>query len=236
MKRCLPLVFVLLLLLFGCGKEIEKPQAGSLPANIRLTELTGERDFGGFTAGAPGEGAEEVRELVETALEAYPAGLLAQLGPVEVLLAGELTGDGQFSRGGYAGFAQRADDGWRVVLDAARCTAGTVHHELGHILDGILTAAGKLPPEDWLALCPPEFQYGAGDWESCGDFFVDAYAMTDMKEDRATVFEAAVLGGEGAFDGKSPLWLKLHTFSEAIRDHFDTTGWPPRTIWELALT
>lgn len=235
MKRCLPLVLAVLMLLFGCGKEPEKEVSAVLPENIQIELLTEQTGFGGFRAGAPGEGAAAARALVESAWSGYPRGMLTQLGEVRVLLCGGLTGEGPFARGGYAGFTQRTEDGWRVVLDVDACTAGTVHHEMGHILDGILTEAGKLPREDWMALCPPDFVYGAGDWEAYPDYFVDAYAMTDLKEDRATVFEAAVQGGEGVFYGKSPLWLKLHTFAQAIRDHFDTRDWPAVTIWELAL-
>lgn len=235
MKRWLALVLAVLMLLCGCGKETEKEESAGLPGNIQVGILMEETDFGGFRAGAPGGGEAAARALVESALAAYPAGLLTQLGQVRVLLVGGLTGEGAFAHGSYAGFTQRLDDGWQVVLDVTVCTAGTVHHEMGHILDGILTAAGKLPEEQWLRFCPSDFRYGSRDWEGFSDFFVDAYAMGDLKEDRATVFEAAVMGGEGVFDGKSPLWLKLSAFSEAIRDHFDTTGWPAVTIWELAL-
>lgn len=229
MKRCLILVLVLVLLA-GCT-----PEEPVLPANIRIRSLGGPENFGGFTAGAPGDAEGAAKTLVESVLGEYPRSLLAQLGPVEVLLAGDLTGGGEFARGSYGGFTQRTDDGWRVVLDAEASNAGTVHHELAHILDGILTAAGRLPEAQWLRLCPSDFSYGSGDWEAYSDFFVDAYAMENIREDRAAVFEAAVLNGAGAFDGKSPLWLKLYTFSEAIRHHFDTEGWPDVAIWELAL-
>lgn len=230
MKRMLALL-LLLPMLWGCGARREE---GNLPENIRITPLSQMREFGGFTADAPEEDGETIRALVEAALGEYPAGLLEQLGPVEILLAGELTGTGTFAGDRYAGFTQRTGTGWRMVLSAA-CHPGTVHHELAHILDGILTAAGGLPEEQWMELNPPGFRYGSGEWSAVSDFFADAYAMTALTEDRAAVFEAAVMGGPGAFEGKAPLWLKLHSFSQAIRDHFDTTGWPDTAIWELAL-
>lgn len=234
MKRLFGLLLILVLL-GGCGEPVPEVTEGPLSVNFQIVSLDDVADFGGFTASAPGQGAEEVRTMVETALSAYPEGLLAQLGEVRILLVGELTGDGPFAGGGYAGFTQRTEGSWRMVLDVSACHPGTVHHELGHILDSILTAAGRLPEAQWLRLNPPGFSYGSGDWEGRGEFFVDTYAMTALSEDRASVFEAAVMGGEGIFDGKSPLWLKLHAFSDAIRAHFDTTGWPQVTIWELAL-
>ena len=227
MKRLLMLLLTLVLL-WGCTAEPEQ-------SAIRIAPLEEVRDFGGFTAQLPGEQEAQARAMVESALAQYPRSLLEQLGPVEILLAGELTGYDRFEGGSYAGFTQRLEDGWRVVISAPAAHPGTVHHELGHILDSVLTAAGRLPEEEWSSRNPPGFRYGTGDWEAYSDFFADAYAMTDLTEDRAAVFEAAVMGGEGVFDGKSPLWLKLYTFSEAIRAHFNTDGWPSTTVWELAL-
>lgn len=234
MKRFFALLSALLMLC-GCASAVPEETEGPLPANIQIAPLEGERSFSGFTVRSPGEGAAEVRAMVEAALGEYPSGLLAQLGSVEILLAEALNGEGQFAGGSYAGFTQQTGDGWRMVLDITACHTGTIHHELAHIIDGILTAAQRLPEADWMELNPPGFQYGTGDWEAYSDFFAEAYSMENILEDRASVFEAAVMGGIGTFDGKSPLWLKLHTFAQAIRAHFDTQGWPAAAIWELAL-
>jgi hypothetical protein len=233
MKRLFALL-LMLLTLWGCGPAVPEEPPGLLPDNIQITFLKESRDFGGFTAAVSGGEAERIRALAESALAEYPHGLLEQLGTVEILLTGNLTGEGQFAGGSYAGFTQKTESGWRMVLSAA-CHSGTVHHELGHILDGILTDAGRLSEAQWQKLNPSGFRYGSGDWEGVSEFFADPYAMTNLTEDRAAVFEAAVMGGQGAFDGKSPLWLKLYTFSEAIRGHFDTDGWPAAAVWELAL-
>ena len=224
MKRYFAAVFLLLLLLAGCGRT----------DGVTVTALAEPREFTGFRASAPTpEAARTARELVEAVLAEYPAGFSDQWGPVEILLVGELTGGDRYAGGHFAGFTQRTDTGWLMVLDAGRCGAGTVHHELAHILDGILTEAGALTEKDWMAFCPGDFSYGqTGDYP---DFFADAYAMTSIREDRARTFEDAVLYGPGAFDGRPALWLKLEYFSRAIRAHFDTTGWPEKTVWELAL-
>lgn len=235
MKRCILGALVLgMFFLCGCKILVKKPAE---PAwnGLTVAVVSEAVDFGDFSAQPPGPEGEEGIALVEGVLSQYPADLLEELGPVEILLVSALTGEDRFGGGHYAGFTQRMQSGWRMVLDVDACNAGTVHHEIAHILDGILTEAGALTEEAWMAYCPSGFSYGQQDWAGYADFFVDAYAMTDMKEDRASVFEAAVLGGEGAFEGKSALWLKLYCFCGAIRDHFDTTGWPPVTIWELAL-
>ena len=59
--------------------------------------------------------------------------------------------------------------------------------------------------------------------------------MQNLKEDRARIFEDAMLSGAGVYADRPALWLKLDSFSRAIRAHFDTTGWPEKTAWEQAL-
>lgn len=224
MKRLAALVLALLLLA-GCASE-----------PISIDVLTQDRDFGAFRASPPAA-ADAVRAeaLVCDALACYPTGFPAQWGQVELLLVGELTGEDRFSGGRFAGFTQRTEGGWLMVLDAGRCDAGTVHHEIAHILDGILTEAGALTVESWTAFCPGSFSYGQGNFDDYPDFFADAYAMENIKEDRARTFEDAMLFGAGVYENRPALWLKLECFCRAIRAHFDTTGWPEKTAWEQAL-
>ena len=228
MKRLVCLVLVLVLA--GCGAAGEETLSTASALTVEC--LTEEQDFGGFTASPIADG-ESAELLVRAVLAQYPTGFVDQWGRVQILLVSDLRGTDRFAGGDYAGFTQRVGDGWRMVLDGDRLTAGTIHHEIAHILDGILTRAGALTEEAWMDLCPGGFVYGrTGDYP---DFFTDAYAMTDIREDRARTFEDAVLCGPGAFDGRPALWLKLEYFSRAIRAHFDTTGWPEKTVWELAL-
>ncbi len=224
MKRLIALVLAMLLLA-GCSSE-----------SLAIEALDKERDFGAFHGSAPTE--SEVNRgfsLVRSALSCYPGGFPEQWGRVNILLVRNLTGEEQFTGGDFAGFTQKTDDGWLMVLDAGRCDTGTVHHEIAHILDGILTEAGALTEEEWLAFCPSAFSYGNGNFDDYPDFFADEYAMENMKEDRARTFEDAILYGAGVYEGKPALWLKLEYFSRAIRTHFDTEGWPEKTAWEQAL-
>ena len=223
-KRLAALVLAILFLT-GCG-------GGSLA----IEALDKDRDFGAFHASAPNVAqANRGWALVEDALACYPEGFVAQWGRVNILLVADLTGEEQFSDGHFAGFTQRMPRGWLMVLDAGRCDAGTVHHEIAHILDGILTQAGALTEADWMSFCPKAFSYGEGNFEDYPDFFADEYAMENMKEDRARTFEDAMLYGAGVYEDKPALWLKLNCFASAIRAHFDTSGWPEKTLWEQSL-
>lgn len=224
MKRLIALMLALLLLA-GC-------HAGSLS----IDSLAEDRDFGAFHGSAPTVAeADRGHALVRDVLEGYPEGFPAQWGRVQILLVRNLTGEDRFSGGCYAGFTQRMGDGWLMVLDAGRCDAGTVHHEIAHILSGILTDAGALTEEDWMDCCPGGFSYGQDDFELYPDFFVDAYAMENIREDQASTFEDAMLCGPGVYENRPALWLKLEYLCRAIRTHFDTAGWPEKTAWEQAL-
>ena len=224
MKRLMVLILTVLLL-GGCAGE-----------SLTIDTLDKDRDFGAFHAAAPSvENANRAYALVQDALGCYPEGFAEQWGRVNILLVSSLTGEEQFAPGQFAGFTQRTEDGWLMVLDAERCDIGTVHHEIAHILDGILTQAGALTEEEWLSFCPSSFSYGDGSWEDYPDFFTDEYAMENIKEDRARTFEDAMLCGAGVYADKPALWLKLNCFSAAIRAHFDTANWPEKPLWEQAM-
>lgn len=224
MKRLIALVLAMLLLA-GCSSE-----------SLAIEALDKDRDFGAFHGSAPTVSeANRGFSLVRSALSCYPGGFPEQWGRVNILLVGDLTGEEQFTGGHFAGFTRKTDDGWLMVLDAGRCDTGTVHHEIAHILDGILTEAGALTEAEWLAFCPKAFSYGEGNFDDYPDFFADEYAMENIKEDRARTFEEAMLYGAGVYEDKPALWLKLEYFSRAIRAHFDTENWPEKTAWEQAL-
>ncbi len=217
-----------LLLLTGCA------------APVTIRDAAEPMTFSHFTADPAGDTAE-VRTLLDAVLAEYPQGFWEQLGDFELLLVRNLRGTGEFANGDYAGFTQKTDGRWLLVLDASTCTAGTVHHEIGHLLDGILTEAGALTEEAWMAYCPSGFQYSRnygeipGDWAEYADFFTDAYATVRIQEDRARIFEAAMMDGADAFADAPALWLKLNLFCEAIRTHFDTSDWQTTPLWERAL-
>lgn len=223
MKRLFAAALALIFLLCGCARPL-----------IPVRPVESPTDFGKFTADAPGDTAD-AEALIAAALERYPESLLQQLGPVEILLVSNLTGEENFAHGHYAGFTQRTTEGWQIILDVDAATAGTVHHELAHILDSLLTEAGALTEEDWLALCPSSFRWGDTNWSDYPDFFCDEYAMTNIREDRARTFEDAMQLGPGVYADSPALWLKLELFSRALREHFGSADWPAKTAWEAAL-
>lgn len=88
---------------------------------------------------------------------------------------------------------------------------------------------------------PAESILNEGDYTYFGStkpkdcYFIDGYAKTNEREDRARIMEYAMTGFFGSELSEYPhLYAKLRYMSDKIRQYFDTTGWStPR--WEDAL-
>lgn len=162
------------------------------------------------------------------------------------------------------GLAMESDGLSAIALDVESypLDAGTVYHEITHIIDNRLTYLGVLDEEVWSSLNPEDAdyfycyvdEYGRsyeefadfsyttysdayynGDYESV--YFYDDYAKTFPTEDRARLMEYLL----GYYDYVDPgyrgshVQKKLAYYFQCIREGFDTTGWPERTIWEQRL-
>jgi hypothetical protein len=66
-------------------------------------------------------------------------------------------------------------------------------------------------------------------------YFITEYALTYPTEDRATLMEAAMSLYTWDFEPGSGTRQKLQYYADCIRDCFDTSGWPERTLWEQVL-
>lgn len=194
-----------------------------------------------------------LKEL-DKALSAYPQGFLQQLTygeqqKIEISFVGELVKN-TISEHGSAAFVSHRE-GKNILI--ANITVGsleqTFYHEIMHLMDYRMeydTATGKnnVYNEDaWKALNPAEFSY-RDSYEIIQDeeylkayqnWFVDDYAKTYAKEDRARIMENAAAGNIEVFKGKPHLIAKLEYLCQYIRNGFDTTGWPEKTVWEETL-
>ena len=83
---------------------------------------------------------------------------------------------------------------YNVFLAHSRFTGSTVHHELWHVMEKIITARQPGAFLIWDALNPEGFQYRndyAAAWaEYDPDYFVSGYSTVNAMEDRATIAEA----------------------------------------------
>ncbi len=198
-------------------------------------------------------------EILEIVLASYPEGFFEQLKygsqrVIEIHLAGDLFSYNKIDQSytTVAGFANSVGFKNHMVVDITAGTHAvtkTFYHEIMHLIDYRMMFDAKIREdavysEDvWCSFNPKGFKYveeynelpdgyyndGYGKW------FIDNYARTNSKEDRARIMEYAMIGDTNAFPAGSGRLNKLEYLCECIRDTFDTTGWPKVTVWEQTL-
>ena len=189
---------------------------------------------------------------LENALSKYPKGFFEQLkyGNIQEirieLIGGLRSKDKTVYSGYYVGFAQENSSYYLIVMDVFVMWESTVYHEFTHVMDARLEWDARLRPEAlfseerWLKLQPEGFSYAETYAQMPEEtlkfvnsgYFVREYSCRSPREDRATMFESAILGAEYYFDVNPYLVDKLAYYNECIRDCFDTEGWPEVTVWE----
>ena len=198
-------------------------------------------------------------ETLDQILSIYPANFFEQLcygelKGVRIYLAGTINGSQQDTISDPSGFVNTINEHTVMVLDTDYSWDWnyTVNHELSHMIDRRLDFYHTCNPgstyseETWNSYNPDNFTY-LNSYDSYEDnrayisdrtYFIDSYGTTYATEDRAEIFGTAVsdyLDGftdDSVFSGDSPISYKLQYYSSAIRDGFDTTGWPDQLPWE----
>lgn len=118
-------------------------------------------------------------------------------------------------------------------------------HEMCHIIDSRVLTYCKAY-DDWGKLNPDGFRYTydyavslAGDFDRwlSGDSraFIDLYATTYPKEDRARIMEYAVEAGNGDYFSPETMQKKLRTLCLGIREAFGLKGTSEALVWEQYL-
>ena len=94
----------------------------------------------------------------------------------------------------------------------------------------------------WNNLNPEGFSYDSNyhrvdsQWLRRGqEYFIDAYAMSYPKEDRARLFEYAMTSGHEELFRSPHLQSKLKQMCTGIREAFDLEYWPEPLLWEQYL-
>lgn len=109
-----------------------------------------------------------------------------------------------------------------------------LHHELFHIIDSrVLSTCDAY--DRWNDLNPPDFQYDARNYHRAGAdklsllsgenrCFVDLYAMSSAKEDRARIMEYAMVPHQEALFSGPAMQRKLRQLCTGIREAFSLTA------------
>ena len=204
----------------------------------------------------------EALQKIEEILGMYPEGFFEQLKSAGIrnlafYLAGNLKGKYASSLEYADAFA--GDNGYErsIVLDIRSWNLhDNLIHEISHWIDDYIerkelllgtdsfeTEYAKLNPEGFEYLCSyvsgeavRKYIYYFDEPERREEFyFIDDYAQTYPTEDRARCFEY-LMSDKGADYYQCPhIYQKMEYIAKSIRQYFDTTGWPEKTTWELAL-
>lgn len=133
-----------------------------------------------------------------------------------------------------------------IALAVGESAQQTFYHELYHVMETqILNKSTAL--DQWDKLNPAGFSYDydytANEVREVGSWldadirsFVDQYAMSYPKEDRARLFEYAMISGSQDLFAASPLQYKLKTLCTGIREAYGLKDYPQDLPWEQYLT
>lgn len=132
------------------------------------------------------------------------------------------------------------DGGAYVVISTGKYAHQALYHELYHAMESfILTESTAL--DQWDSLNPAGFTYGpdiqVDDVYLRGQTraFVDNYSTTHPKEDRARIFEYAMLPGAEDIFRSDYMQRKLNAVCTAIRDAYGLKRSPEVLPWEQYL-
>lgn len=132
------------------------------------------------------------------------------------------------------------DGGAYVVISAGKYAQQAIYHELYHAMESlILTESTAL--DQWDNLNPAGFSYGVSSQDNDVYLrgqtraFVDNYSMTYPKEDRARIFEYAMLPETKDLFRSEYMQRKLNAVCTAIRDTYGLKRSPEILPWEQHL-
>ncbi len=196
--------------------------------------------------------------VLEAAFGCFPDNFFSQLYydnvyEMEINLVGDIEYKEVIEGHDPAGFVLTTSGKNIMVLDLnydEETLRSIIFHETAHIIDKKLVYDAKyrenaLYSEDtWLTFNPEGFEYAEAyggslteNWLKYETYFIDEYSTTFAAEDRARIFEYAMMQKSVYFHptGAPARLAKLEYFSACIRDAFDTTSWPAETTWEYTM-
>lgn len=185
-------------------------------------------------------------EALDRALALYPEGFFRQMrntmgeGGVRFIPVGHIENDVNAVGLTYETY------GWQnIYIDVTLDTfESVICHEIWHATEGVISYRDwvSFDPGNW-SVCNPEGFFYNEDVEDADTnpsrwtfnyemdaqnvYFVDAYARTNAKEDRARIMEYVMANEDlaGALMQSPYITQKLEIMCQAIRNSFDTSAW-----------
>ena len=185
-------------------------------------------------------------EALDRALALYPEGFFRQMrntmgeGGVRYIPVGHIENDVNAVGLTYETY------GWQnIYIDVTLGTfESVICHEIWHATEGVISYRDwvSFDPGNWSVCNPDGFFYNEDvedadpnpsrwtfnyEMDAQNVYFVDAYARTNAKEDRARIMEYVMANEDlaGALMQSPYITQKLEIMCQAIRNSFDTSAW-----------
>lgn len=185
-------------------------------------------------------------EALDRALALYPEGFFRQMrntmgeGGVRFIPVGHIENDVNAVGLTYETY------GWQnIYIDVTLGTfESVICHEIWHATEGVISYRDwvSFDPGNWSVCNPDGFFYNEDvedadpnpsrwtfnyEMDAQNVYFVDAYARTNAKEDRARIMEYVMANEDlvGALMQSPYITQKLEIMCQAIRNSFDTSAW-----------
>ena len=185
-------------------------------------------------------------EVLDRALALYPEGFFRQMrntmgeGGVRFIPVGHIENDVNAVGLTYETY------GWQnIYIDVTLGTfESVICHEIWHATEGVISYRDwvSFDPGNWSVCNPDGFFYNEDvedadpnpsrwtfnyEMDAQNVYFVDAYARTNAKEDRARIMEYVMANEDlaGALMQSPYITQKLEIMCQAIRNSFDTSTW-----------
>lgn len=187
---------------------------------------------------------------LESWLDQFPEGFLSatavNFSAFKICLVRSITGTPE--SGSLActdGIQYFSDTNAYIALAVGATAEQTFYHELYHVMETQLLN-NSIGLDQWDKLNPAgfayDYDYTANETRQVGSWldadircFVDRYAMSFPKEDRARLFEYAMVPGSEDLFAASPLQYKLRTLCQSIREAYGLENDPEVLPWEQYL-
>lgn len=193
---------------------------------------------------------EDQLSQLESWLNAFPEGFLAataaNFSALKICLVRSITGTPESgSLEETDGIQYFSDTNAYIAIRVGNTAQKAFYHELYHVMETqLLNSSTAL--DQWDNLNPAgfayDYDYAANATRQVGSWldadircFVDRYAMSFPKEDRARLFEYAMVPDSEDLFAASPLQYKLKTLCQSIREAYGLEKYPEVLPWEQYL-
>ncbi len=184
-------------------------------------------------------------EQLEVRLEIFPEGMLEQtsahFASLNLCLVRQIRGTAASGSLDMATGVQFFEENHAyVAIAAGKYSAQALYHELFHIMETHILNE-SIAFDQWEGLNPAEFDYvwGYGIPEEYDRYlssaFLDRYSMSYPKEDRARIWETAILAGNRDLFQSPILQSKLEKLCQGIREAYGLKKSPETFLWEQYL-